>query len=201
MKKILAVLLLSLVVGCGSDAQKALEENTAAQNANTEAIKAKNNQSGDYNEKTLPEDAPPAKIKETPKNDLSAALSGNRLHLAINGEEFFAYSFHPELSGSKLLERQVAAAAAAAAGEDVSSKDLYGMEVWSVSGNRVTLTRHDLTDSDTYLDFADLTASKGSKVIVGGGFGGLPGATLTILRVEPIRPASDTPDSTPPEDE
>ena len=70
MKKTFAILLLlSLVVGCGSDAQKALDDNTAARNANTEAIQAKNktNQSSGENENPLLEDERPAGKKGTPK--------------------------------------------------------------------------------------------------------------------------------------
>ena len=69
MKKILAILLLlTLVVGCGSDAQKALKENTTAQNANTEAINLQDltNESSGDNEKTLPETDHPAETKSDP---------------------------------------------------------------------------------------------------------------------------------------
>jgi len=55
-------------VGCGSDAQKALKENTAAQNANTEAINLQDltNESSGDNEKTLPETDHPAETKSDP---------------------------------------------------------------------------------------------------------------------------------------
>ena len=93
MKKIIAICLLLLgVIGCG------LEENTKARNANTEAIKARNeyNKSAADNEKTLPEDDHPAENKATSKNDLSAALRGNRLHFTVIGEIDFWADFHTD---------------------------------------------------------------------------------------------------------
>ena len=173
MKKIIAICLLLLgVIGCG------LEENTKARNANTEAIKARNesNKSAADNEKTLPEDDHPAENKATSKNDLSAALSGNRLHLTINGKNFWA-EFHSDGSCYR--------------GQGAKRSPTKAQ--WTVRGNRVKVVER---SDDDYLVFADLTASKGSEVIAlnSAGRAESEGTKGIIVRVDPIPPASDTPD-------
>ena len=173
MKKIIAICLLLLgVTGCG------LEENTKARNANTEAIKARNesNKSAADNEKTLPEDDHPTENKATSKNDLSAALSGNRLHLTINGQNFWA-EFHSDGSCYR----------------GHGAKRSPTKAQWTVRGNRVKVVER---SDDDYLVFADLTASKGSEVLFlnSADRAESEGTKGIIDRVDPIPPASDTPD-------
>ena len=182
MNKTLAVLLLlSLVVGCGSDAQKALEENTVSRNANTEAINAKNetNESGGDDEKTLPEADHPAKTKDSTPNDLAASLRGKRVHIKV-GDQGGWFEFHDD--GSSYHGR----------GDERQS----GKAQWSARENRVTFLAGKL---ENHMVFTDLTASPRSEVIF---LNSANGKTKgSIVRVEPIPPASETLDATPPEDE
>ena len=185
MKQLLMLLLLIGIVGCGSDAQKALDDNTAARNANTEAIQAKNktNQSSGDNEKPLLEDERPAGKKALPKNDLSAALSGKRLHFKIDGESIW-WDFYSD------------GTCCAGMGEERAKGQ------WSTSGNRLKtwapIYEGGPVDDD-YLVFADLTARAGSEVIGvnSAGQAESEGVKGMIVRVEPIPPASDTTDPTP----
>ena len=195
MKKTLAVLLLlSLVVGCGSDAQKALEENTASRNANTEAIKAKNEtkQSGGDKEKTLPKDDHPAESKATPRNDLFAALSGNRVHFKLA----VPHRFHGDALWGEFHANGTAYSGNAKRGRSPGSFK------WSVTGNKLTLVGEGGNDED-YVVFSDpaLTVRSAVTFLASADESESAGMKATIASLKPIPPTSETPDSTPPEDE
>ncbi len=118
----------------------------------------------------------PAGKKAPPKNDLSASLGGNRLYFAINGENFWA-EFHSDGSCYR--------------GQGAKRSPTKAQ--WTVRGNRVkVLERSD----DDYLVFADLTARPNSEVIFlnSADRAESEGTKGIIVRVEPIPPASDTPD-------
>jgi hypothetical protein len=177
MKKSLAVLLLLLVVGCGSDAEKTLEENTASQNTNTEALNAQNetNEASGDNEKTLPETDHPAETKDSTPNDLAASLRGKRVHIKV-GDQGGWFEFHDD--GSSYHGR----------GDERQS----GKAQWSARENRVTFFAGTI---ENHMVFTDLTASLKSEVIFLNS--GNEKTKGSIVRVEPIPPASQTPDPGP----
>ena len=110
------------------------------------------------------------------KNDLSAALSGNRLYLAINGENFWV-EFHADGSCYR--------------GQGVKPSPTKAQ--WTVRGNRVKVVEG---SDDDYLVFADLTARPDSEVIFlnSADRAESEGTKGIVVRVGPIPPASDAPD-------
>ena len=186
MKKTVALCLLLLgAIGCG------LEENTKARNANTEAIKAKNesNKSAADSENTLPEDDQPAGKKAPPKNDLSAALSGNRVQFKLD----VPHRFHGDALWGEFHANGTAYAGNAKRGRNPGSGK------WSVSGNRLKLT--DGRDDD-YIVFSDPALTVGSAVIflVSADESESEGMKGTIASLKPIPPTPETADDSEPSD-
>jgi hypothetical protein len=176
-----ALLLLSLVAGCGSDAPTDPEENTRAGDANAESIKPNNesNKSSQDSQKTLPEADHSAESNDSSPGVLAAALRGKVLRFMAT-----------ERGRSYLVWMEFHANGTFSIGTDFNGQVL---RKWNATGNQVT-THHG--DDDQYEEwdwfvFSDPTLSVGSNIII------LPsadapeskGEKVSLLSVTDIPPA------------